>query len=147
MKKLVLSALLLTFTLGLSNTALADTKIGVIDIPAVIEKSNQVKALQNEQNAKIQELEKWLKTAQADINKQKTEEGKDKLVKKYQADFAKKQEAIAKNYQSKLEDVDKNITQAIIAEAKKLGNDIVISKGVVVYGGDDITEQIKKVVK
>ncbi len=147
MKKLVLSALLLTFTLGLSNTALADTKIGVIDIPAVIEKSNQVKALQNEQNAKIQELEKWLKTAQADINKQKTEEGKDKLVKKYQADFAKKQEAIAKNYQSKLEVVDKNITQAIIAEAKKLGYDIVISKGVVVYGGDDITEQIKKVVK
>lgn len=147
MKKLVLSALLLTFTLGLGNVAKADTKIGVLDVPAIIAKSGQVQALKNEQNAKVKELEKWLKTAQADINKQKTEEGKEKLIKKYQADFAKKQEDIAKNYQKKLEVVDKNITQAIIAESKKLGYDIVISKGVVVYGGDDITEQIKKVVK
>ena len=147
MKKIVLSALLVLLGLGISSNAFADTKIAVIDIPAVVAKSAQVKALTNERQAKIKELEKWLKTAQADINKQKTDADKEKVAKKYQADFSKKQEVIASNYRKKLAAADKSITQTIVTEAKKLGYDIVISKGVVLYGGVDITAQIQKVVK
>ena len=71
----------------------------------------------------------------------------EKLLKKYNAEFAKQKEAIAKDYQTRLQAVDKSITETISATAKAKGYDIVISKGVVVYDGDDITADIQKVVK
>lgn len=148
MKKAILSALILAgMTLGTASSVMAQGKIAVIDIQAVVSKSAQVQALKKEQQTKMQELEKWLKTAQADVEKQKTQEGKEKLLKKYNNDFAKKREDAAKNYQTRLQEIDKSITATIAEKAKAMGYDMVIAKGVVVYGGDDITKEIQKVVK
>jgi len=122
-------------------------KVAVVDVQAVVAKSAQVQALKKEQQTKMQDLEKWLKTAQADVQKQQSKEGKEKLLKKYNADFAKKKEAIAKDYQAKLKEIDKSITSTIETQAKAKGYDMVISKGVVVFGGDDITADVQKVVK
>jgi outer membrane protein len=145
MKK-VLSLTLMALILG-SGIAIAEQKIAVVDVQAVVSKSAQVQALKKEQQAKITDLEKWLKTAQADVEKQKTQEGKEKLLKKYNAEFAKKKEAIAKDYQARLQAVDKSITETISATARAKGYNMVISKGVVVFGGDDITADVAKVVK
>ena len=148
MKKVILSALILAgMTLGTASSVMAEGKIAVIDIQAVVSKSAQVQALKKEQETKMQDLEKWLKTAQADVEKQKTQEGKEKLLKKYNADFAKKREEAAKNYQAKLQEIDKSITATVAEKAKALGYDMVIAKGVVVYGGDDITKEVQKAVK
>ena len=68
-------------------------------------------------------------------------------MKKYNADFAKKKEAIAKDYQARLQAVDKSITETISTTARAKGYDMVISKGVVVFGGADITADVQKVVK
>ena len=68
-------------------------------------------------------------------------------MKKYNTEFAKKKTEIAKNYQTKLQAIDKSITDTIAAQAKAKGYTMVISKGVVVYGGDDITAEIQKAVK
>ena len=136
--------------LGLSNFAMSDIatqKVAVVDVQAVVNKSAQVNALKKEQQAKTQELEKWLQTARADVEKQQTKEGKEKLVKKYDTEFAKKQEAIAKDYQKKLQAIDKSISTTIAEEAKTGGYDLVLSKGVVLYGGADITRAIQKAVK
>ena len=145
MKK-VLSLTLMALILG-SGLAMAEQRIAVVDVQAVVSKSAQVQALKKEQQAKMQDLEKWLKTAQADVEKQKTQDGKDKLLKKYNAEFAKKKEALAKDYASRLQAVDKSITETISTTAKTKGYNMVISKGVVVYGGDDITADVQKVVK
>ena len=145
MKK-TLSFVLTALILG-TGVAMAEQNIAVVDVQAVVSKSAQVQALKKEQQTKIQDLEKWLKTAQADVEKQKTQEGKDKLLKKYNAEFAKKKEAIAKDYQARLQAVDKSITETISATAKAKGYNMVISKGVVVFGGDDITADVQKVVK
>jgi len=148
MKKTILSALiLLGMTLGTASSVMAQDKIAVIDVQAVVAKSAQVQALKKEQQAKMQEIEKWLKVAQADVEKQKSQEGKEKLLKKYNADFAKKKEEAAKNYQTKLQEIDKSITTTIAEKAKAMGYDMVIAKGVVIYGGDDITKEIQKAVK
>lgn len=146
MKKLLLSTLLLS-VLAVGNIANAQGKIAVVDVPAVVAKSAQVKALKTEQQAKLKDLEKWLKTAQADVEKQKTDAGKEKLLKKYTTDFEKKKADIAQNYQIKLQEIDKSISATIAAQAKMNGYDVVIAKGVILYGGDDITEEIQKVVK
>lgn len=143
-KTLLTSAIILVLT---SMTPAFADKIAVVDVPAVVAQSQQVQALKKEQTKKIQDLEKWLSTVRADVEKQKTEEGKDKLLKKYNAEFAKKKEAIAKDYQARLQAVDKSISETIAQQAKAKGYDIVISKGMVLYGGDDITADINKVVK
>ena len=146
MKKTILSALLI---LGLASLtpAFAESRIAVVDVPAVVAQSQQVKALKNEQQTKIQDLEKWLKTVQADVEKQKTQEGKEKLLKKYNAEFAKKKEAIAKDYAARLQTVEKSISDTIAQQARAKGYTMVISKGIVLYGGDDITADVAKVVK
>ena len=133
--------------MAVGSAVMAAGKIAVVDVQAVVAKSAQVQALKKEQQTKIKELDKWLKTAQADVEKQKSQEGKEKLLKKYNADFAKKKEEIAKNYQTKLQAIDKSITETIANQAKAKGYDMVISKGVVVFGGDDITADVSKVVK
>ena len=146
MKKMVLT-IALVLGLASANTVFAENKIAVVDVQAVVAKSAQVQALKKEQQTKIQDLEKWLKTAQADVEKQKTQEGKEKLLNKYNAEFAKKKEVIAKDYQTRLQAVDKSITETISATARAKGYNMVISKGVVVFGGDDITADVAKVVK
>ena len=145
MKK-TLSLVLTSLILG-SGIAIAEQRIAVVDVQAIVSSSAQVQALKKEQQTKITDLEKWLKTAQADVEKQKTQEGKEKLLKKYNAEFAKKKEAIAKDYAARLQAVDKSITDTISTQARLKGYNMVISKGVVVYGGDDITADVKKVVK
>ena len=145
MKK-TLSFVLTLLLLG-TGAAMAEQKIAVVDIPAVVAKSAQVQALKKEQQAKMQDLEKWLTIVQADVEKQQTQEGKEKLLKKYNAEFAKKKETLAKNYQSQLQAIDKSITETISTTAKAKGYDIVISKNIVVYGGDDITAELQKLVK
>lgn len=126
--------------MGFNNIAMSDIpanyKVAVVDVNAVVSKSAQVQALKKEQQTKLQELQKWLNNARTDVAKQSTDENKQKLAKKYDAEFAKKQEAI-----------DKSISETIATEAKAKNYNLVLSKGMVLYGGDDITASISKVVK
>ena len=121
--------------------------VAIVDVPKIVAGSKQVKALKDEQTKKNAELNKWLETARADVAKQQTEAGKEKLLKKYEADLAKKREANAKEYAKKLADIDKSISDTIAAQAKAKGYDVVLSKSVVLYGGYDLTAEIAKAVK
>lgn len=146
MKKTILVTALI---LGLAsiNPVSADTRIAVVDVQAVVAQSKQVQALKTEQTKKLEDLQKWLKTVIEDVAKQKTDDGKQKLTAKYNAEFAKKKEAIAKDYQARLQAIDKSISETIAQQAKAKGYDIVLAKGMVLYGGDDITADITKIVK
>ena len=145
MKKLLLSLSTMVLLSGISMAATQN--IAVVDVQAIVNKSAQVQSLKKEQQAKISDLEKWLKTAQEDVAKQQSKEGKEKLLKKYNSEFAKKKEVIAKDYRAKLSAADKSITETITTKAKAMGYDMVISKSMVIMGGDDITAEIQKVVK
>ncbi len=68
-------------------------------------------------------------------------------MREYHTDFAKKKEAIAKDYAARLQVVEKSISDTIAQQAKAKGYDMVISKGIVLYGGDDITADVAKAVK
>ena len=147
MKRFLVSALLLA-TLGITNAVMADTRVAVVDVQAVVASSSQVQALKKEQQTKLQELDKWLKTVKADVDKQQTQEGKEKLIKKYDGEFLKKQNDIKSNYAKKLQAIDVNITQAIANEARAKGYNLVLSKqGQVLYSSDDLTANIQKAVK
>ena len=145
MKKTLVTLSIMGLLSGISMAAVQN--IAVVDVNAVVAKSAQVQSLKKEQQTKMADLEKWLKNARADVNKQQTKEGKEKLLKQYNSEFAKKKEAIAKDYKTKLSAVDKSITETITTKARALGYDMVISKSMVIMGGDDITAEIQKIVK
>ena len=50
-------------------------------------------------------------------------------------------------YAEKLRALDESISKQINDKAKADGYDIVLSKGIVLYGGNDITEEIVKIIK
>lgn len=136
--------------IGASNFAMSDVatqKIAVVDVPSIVTKSAQVKALKDEQIKKSQELQKWLETANADVKKQSSEANKQKLLKKYNDELAKKKDANAKEYSKKLVAIDANISATIASQAKAKGYDLVLAKSTVLYGGDDITAEIAKFIK
>ena len=122
-------------------------KMAVVDIMAVVNKSAQVEALKNEQTAKTQELTKWLEVVQKEVKDEKDSKKQEELLQKYNAEFVQKREEIAKDYNEKLQAIDKDINDTIIKTAKRKGYKAVIAKGVVIYGGQDITEEVIKVVK
>ena len=146
-KTSILLALVATLTLGLCAACKFQTKVAVVDLNAVVSNSEQVKALQADQNAKAQQLTQWLQSVQTEVNAQSDEKKKNELLQKYNAEFAQRREAIAQQYAQALQQVDASITQTIADEAKKLGYTLVLAKGSTIYGGDDITEQVSKVVK
>lgn len=132
------------------SAAFADAnmgKVGIVDVPKVVSSSTQVKKLKDERTKKMEELSKWIENAKSDIDKQKTDADKEKLVKKYDAELAKKREANDKDYAQKLVNIDNNISQTITNYAKANGYSVIFAKTVVLYGGTDITDAIIKVVK
>ena len=56
-------------------------------------------------------------------------------------------EKMDKDYAEKLKNIDKSISKKIEDEAKAKGYEIVLSKGIVLFGGKDITNEIIKAVK
>lgn len=149
----ILTISLVAFAIGLTagNYAISDVpanfKVAVVDVQKVVASSAQVKALKEEQKKKSQDLAKFIETAKTNIDKEKDDKKKAALEKKYNKEFQTKRLDIAKNYETKLLAIDKNITETINANAKANGYDLVLAKGAVLSGGTDITAEISKVVK
>lgn len=122
-------------------------KIAVVDIQKVVASSAQVKALKASQDARNKELTEFIKKAQADVNKQTDEKKKKTLAAQYEKQLVTKREAYAKDYAAKLKTTDASITEQIGKKATEMGYTMVVPKSAVIYGGDDITATILKVIK
>lgn len=146
-----LAASIVAFALGfsLNNIAMSDmtNKIAVVDVQQVVSASSQVLALKKEQEAKGKELVKFVEKARKEVAATTDVKKKQALEDKYNKELAKKKEAMDKNYTTKLTAIDKSISEKIAAQAKEGGFDVVLAKGVVLYGGTDLTEAVKKAVK
>lgn len=149
-KKYALLAMICTLIVGLSAGCMLSCcrkKVAVVDVPQVVNKSVQVQTLKAEQTQKAQELSQWLQKAQNDVKKEKNKDKKDALLKQYNAEFALKTETMKREYAGKVQEIESGITKTIIDIAKKKGYKYVVVKGVMLFGGDDITEAVADVVK
>ena len=146
LKRIITSAVILLFCTSVF-AAPTTPKIAVVDIQKVVAASSQVKTLRSSQEAKNKELAKFIKNAQADVNKQTDANKKKSLAAQYEKQLVAKREANAKEYAAKLKAADANITAAIGKKATEMGYTMVLPKSAVVYGGDDITAEILKVIK
>lgn len=138
------------FVLGLSTNNFANSKaptsykVAVVDVPKLVESSNQVKALKKEQLKSIEDMKKFVETAKADVDKQSTPANKEKLANKYQQSLLQKRKANAETYNKKLAEIDKKISAIITKKAQSAEYDLVLAKGTVLYGGEDITAELTK---
>lgn len=148
MKKfLLVSAILLgTLTNGLSAFA-GDFNVAVVDVPKVVASSAQVQALKKEQQAKAEEMVKFIEKARKDVASISDATKKKAAEEKYDKEFVAKKSKMEQDYATKLKVLDDSITQQITSVARSNGYDIVLSKGIVLYGGKDITADIMKIVK
>lgn len=135
----------------MNNFALSDVvsnyKIAVIDVQKVVSNSVQVNALKEEQKKKVQDLTSFVEKAKADVLAEKDTVKQKDLEDKYNKELNIKKSTMDKEYAQKLSEIDKSISTVISAKAKKDNYALVLSKGVVLFGGDDITESVAKAVK
>lgn len=154
MKKyiLILSISILAFTCGysLNNKAISgdtDYKIAVVDLQQLISNSNEVKKLKAEQEKKMQTMQSTLEKARVEMSK---ETDKDKLAaieEKYRNDINRQKTAMEQEYNTKFNEIDKNVRNAVIEKARAMNYNLVLPKNIVLLGGDDITAQVAQSVK
>jgi len=154
MKKNLLTLVLCAFAFGLgfgiNNIALSElnaSKVAYIDVSKLLSASKVIKSAEDTKRKQTEDMLKWYDTASADIRKQQTQEGKNSLIQKYEAQLTTKKNNIKDAYAKKIQEADKQIDGVITQKAKELGYDLVFRKESLLYGGNDITSQIVPLVK
>lgn len=149
----LLAVMAAAFIIGFSasNFAMSDVpanyKVAIVDVQQVVSSSKQVQDLKKEQRAKTEEVIKYIDKARKDVAAVKDEKQKKALEEKYNKELMAKRDKLEKDYTTKLAAIDKNISATIDVKAKAENYNLVLAKGVVLYGGTDITAEIIKAVK
>lgn len=134
--------------MGANNFAMSQlngvNKIAVVDVQQVVGASSEVSALREENQAKTNELVSYIEKARKDVAATTDADKKKSLEEKYSKELNSKREVFGQEYNKKMMEIQKNILNAVREQAVGNGYDLVLSKDIVLYGGEDITEPLKK---
>lgn len=125
----------------------ADFNVAIVDVPQLVTASPQVQALKKEQQAKAEEMVKFIEAARKEVAGISDASKKKATEEKYNKEFQAKREKMDKEYAAKLKTIDDSITKQINEQAKLKGYDLVLSKNMVLFGGKDITAELVKTIK
>ena len=125
------------------NYAQASESIAVVDLQKIVSSSNQVKQLKQEHAKKMEELNKIIVNARGEISNQTDSAKILQLEEKYTKEFNSKKTALENDYNARLNNIEKNIKDEIAKKAQAENYDYVFAKSVLLYGGKDITNDIK----
>ncbi|MBR1753441.1 OmpH family outer membrane protein [bacterium] len=150
MKKQFVTLLALGLLFGTTSVFAAETLskgIAVVDVQKVVMNSAKVKKLEQDRIKQEQDLKKFLTDAKKKIDAESDETKKKALQEKYNKEVSQKINSQRKDVATKTQNIETDILNAVQKHAKANGYDVVITKGSVLYGGDDITEEVIKQVK
>ena len=125
----------------------ASDDIAVVDLQQLVSNSSQVKLLKQEHAKKISELDKIIVNARGEIANEKDPAKVLLIEDKYMKEFNTKKEALERDYNTRLSNIEKNIKGEITKKAQKDGYEYVFAKSVVLHGGKDITNELVGVIK
>ena len=125
------------------NCVQAEDNIAVVDLQKIVSGSNQVKQLKQEHAKKMEELNKIIVNARGEISNETDSAKILQLEEKYTKEFNTKKTALENDYNSRLNNIEKNIKEEIAKKAQAENYDYVFAKSVLLYGGKDITSEIK----
>lgn len=155
MKKKVIGTLIVmgAFAIGYSVNNIAvskaspDYRVAVVDIQRIVANSSEINALKAEQEKQLQNMQVTIDKARADIAKEKDPAKIANLEEKYRKEINEQKLALDASYNSKLTAIDNKIKTAVVEKARSMNYNIVLPKNTVLFGGDDITEQVSAIIK
>lgn len=155
MKKKIFGALIVitAFVAGYSINNIAvsgtnpDYKVAIVDIQKIVSNSSEIKALKTDQEKQVQAMQATIDKARAEISKEKDPAKIAQLEERYRNEINQQKLALDTSYNSKLTAIDNKIKTAVIEKARSMNYNIVLPKNTVLYGGDDITDQVSTIIK
>ena len=136
-----------TSSASATKSSINTSKIAVVDVQRLVSQTPSVMALRQERQNQLVGLHQWVNSANAEINQRTDQNTKAALFQKYQQELNQRQQALQSEYAQKVQSIDAELSKLISDEAKKSGYDYVFAKGIVVFGGTDITENVAKSLK
>ena len=133
-------------SIAISNTT-PEYKIAVVDIATILKNSKEINALKLEQEKQMQNMKATIDKAKAEISKEQDPAKIAQLEEKYRNEINKQKLALDTSYNNKLTAIDNKIKTAVVEKARSMNYNIVLPKNTVLFGGDDITEQVATIIK
>ena len=133
--------------MGISLNAAFATQVAFVDVQKVVDSSAQVQTLKKEQQAKAKDIMSFIEKARKEVAATTDKDKKQALEQKYSKELTAKREKMDKEYAAKLQSIESYISNIVNNQAKLQGYDMVVSKGVVLYGTTDITEEVIRAVQ
>ena len=123
-------ALALTQTGNIASAA-SSSSVGVVDMQQIMAAHPEVQGLQGQMETTVNEIRKEFEEKSAGMNDQEKAEF-----------YIQCQQRIAQKQEELLAPIEQSVEVAIKAVADKKGLAVVINKAAVVYGGQDITQDV-----
>lgn len=153
-KKIIIGTLIVGAFIGgysVNNIAVSNTspdyRVAVVDIAAVISNSSEIKAIKAEQEKQILAMQNTINKAREEISKESNPQKIAQLEEKYRKQINDEKLALDAEYNKKLTAIDSKIKTAVVEKARSMNYNIVLPKNTVLFGGDDITEQVSGIMK
>ena len=155
MKKKILATLIVigSFVAGYSINSIAvsntnpEYRIAVVDIQQIVANSKEITALKLDQQKQMQNMQATIEKARTEISKEKDPAKISQLEEKYRNEINKETFALDKSYNDKLTAIDSKIKTAVVETARSMNYNMVLPKNTVLFGGDDITDQVATILK
>lgn len=132
-----------------NSKAISDTgyRVAVVDVQHLVSKSSQLTFLKQDQQKKLAEMQKTVETAKQEMAKETDPVKIAQIEEKYRTQINNQKVALDKEYNTKLKQIDTEIRTIVVAKAQEMKYNLVLPKNMVLFGGDDITNEVAKSVK
>ena len=155
MKKKILATLVVIgeFVAGYSINSIAvsntnpEFRVAVVDIQKIVASSSEIRALKLDQDKQVKNMQATIEKARAEIAKEKDPAKVSALEEKYRNEINRQKLALDTSYNNKLTAIDNKIKTAVVEKARSMNYNMVLPKNTVLFGGDDITEQVSTIIK
>ena len=122
-------------------------KVAVVDVSTILTSSPEIQSLKQSQDKKMEELNTLISKAQNEIVNESDKNKALQMETNYRKEIEQKKLDMDEEYNSKITVINNKIKSMISTEAKKSNYNLVLPTGMVISGGDDITNDIFKRMK
>ena len=122
-------------------------KVAVVDVTTILTSSPEIQSLKQSQDKKMEELNTLISKAQNEIVNESDKNKALQMETNYRKEIEQKKLDMDEEYNSKITVINNKIKSMISTEAKKSNYNLVLPTGMVISGGDDITNDIVKRMK
>ena len=156
MKKQIIilsSAVVISLVMGYSinNIAISkaqpEYKIATVDIQKIVANSTEIKSLKTEQEKQMQNMQSIIDKARTEISKEQDPVKIAQLEEKYRNEINNQKLALDTSYNTTVKAIDSKIKTAVVEKARSMNYNIVLPKNTVLFGGDDITDEVSQIIR